>query len=557
MEFDIAEYASAMDEFLTKMERVPSHIHPEIQNAMEKICRLLRIGKVQVCFYQTPADERAGRGDTAVLYYDKDADEERYIVKRNITNDGNIVIYRIYQKSKDENWIAIERDKIDILIQMLFVFNSRARVMNLIDYLTFHDRDFGTYNIAYFIKIAGMYIAQHRIEDFGACHFNFKRLSAINQLLGRERGTVLMIDFIKGLEAMLSSDEPVCRIGGDNFFVLFYKDNLPKVKEYLTGQELIYNTETGDRISISAAAGFYMIPANVKEPSVIMDCVSTAIQLAKNVKKQQFVFYDEAVTLQMKNKKLVEAMFSHAIENEEFAVYYQPKVGLRDYSLSGAEALCRWLHKGKLMPPDQFIPVLEQGTAICTLDFYMLEHVCQDIRKWLDEGKKVVKVSVNLSRRHMGDPDLLQRLLSIIDKYHVPHQYIEIELTETTTDADFNDLKNIVFGLKKQGISTSVDDFGVGYSSLNLIKDLPWSVIKIDKSFLEQHEGSRGNYVMLKYVISMAQELGMEVIVEGVETVEHIKLLKENNCYLAQGFYFDRPLPKDEFEKRLSLNDDC
>lgn len=181
----------------------------------------------------------------------------------------------------------------------------------------------------------------------------------------------------------------------------------------------------------------------------------------------------------------------------------------------------------------------------------MLEHVCRDIRQWIDEGKEVVKVSVNLSRCHLGNPELLNTILDIIDKYEVPHQYIEIELTETTTDVAFHDLKSIVFGLQEQGISTSVDDFGVGYSSLNLLKELPWNVIKIDKSFLEYHEGNRVNYIMLKQVIAMAQELGMEVIVEGVETVEHIKMLKENNCYMAQGFYFDKPLPKEEFVERI------
>lgn len=215
---------------------------------------------------------------------------------------------------------------------------------------------------------------------------------------------------------------------------------------------------------------------------------------------------------------------SDAIANEEFVVYYQPKVHLQKYTITGAEALCRWIHDGEMMPLAQFIPILEQNKAICTLDFYMLEHICRDMRQWLDECRELVKVSVNLSRRHMGDPELLNHIISIIDKYEVPHQYIEIELTETTTDVDFYDLKAIVFGLQKQKISTLVDDFGVGYSSLNLIKKLPWNVIKIDKSFLEHDENNLSNYIMLKQVIIMAQD-----------------------------FYFDKPLPKEEFLKRIEV----
>ncbi len=200
-----------------------------------------------------------------------------------------------------------------------------------------------------------------------------------------------------------------------------------------------------------------------------MDYVSVAMNISKNVQHVQFLSYDENLMMQMKNKKVVEAMFSDAIAREEFVVYYQPKVRLREYDLAGAEALCRWKRGGEMIPPDRFVPILEQSKAICTLDFYMLEHVCRDIRQWIDEGRDVVKISVNLSRRHMGDSELLGNILSIIDKYEVPHQYIEIELTETTTDVAFYDLKSIVFGLQEQGISTSVDDFGVVYSSLNLI----------------------------------------------------------------------------------------
>ena len=176
-----------------------------------------------------------------------------------------------------------------------------------------------------------------------------------------------------------------------------------------------------------------------------------------------------------------------------------------------------------------------------------------DLRKWLDEGKNVVRVSVNFSRQHMGDVDLAERILQIIDSYRIPHQYLEIELTETTTDVAFTDLRKLVDKLQSQGIRTSVDDFGVGYSSLNLIRELPWDVLKIDKSFLpDTIDPTNEKYVMFKYLVAMAQNLGLECIVEGVETVNHIRVLKKNQCYMAQGFYFDKPLPKDEFERRFT-----
>ncbi|MDE5966501.1 MAG: bifunctional diguanylate cyclase/phosphodiesterase [Lachnospiraceae bacterium] len=553
MEWNVTEYADAMDEFLLKMKHVPSPKHPGMREAVARLARLLRIVKMQVTLYENIEHEKSGQGNLSVFYQMGETDQTRVCVKREIIENGNVMVYKAFQGMGDAPWTEVEREKIDLLLYMLFVFNGRSRAMQMLSYLTFHDREFGTYNIAYFLKTAGIYIRNQCIGNFTACYFNFRRLSLINQLIGRKCGTAAMQKFIKGLEDLFVHDEFIARIGGDNFLALFRTEKLQQVKDYLTEQNIVYNDQTGERITVSAAAGFYTIPEDITQPTQIMDYVSIAMNIAKNVQHVQFLSYDDSLMMQLKNKEVVEAMFLDAIAREEFVVYYQPKVRLREYVLAGAEALCRWNHNGEMIPPDRFIPILEQSNAICKLDFYMLEHVCRDIRQWLDEGREVVKISVNLSRRHMGDSDLLGNILSIIDKYKVPHQYIEIELTETTTDVAFNDLKSIVFGLQKQGISTSVDDFGVGYSSLNLIKELPWNVIKIDKSFLEYHEGNRGNYIMLKQVIAMAQELGMEVIVEGVETVEHIRMLKENNCYLAQGFYFDRPLPKEIFVERIGM----
>ena len=221
----------------------------------------------------------------------------------------------------------------------------------------------------------------------------------------------------------------------------------------------------------------------------------------------------------------------------------------------GAEALCRWFHEGKMVSPGAFIPVLEETDDICKLDFYMLDHVCRDIRRWIDQGRKVVRISVNLSRKHMINRNLVEQLMKIIDRHNVPHSCIEIELTETTTDVAFSDLKRVVTGLQSAGIFASVDDFGIGYSSLNLIRELPWNVLKVDRSILpmEDDEPNSVNSIMFRYVIAMVNELGIECIVEGVETEKQLEILRMNNCHYAQGFLFDKPLPVAQFEERMSL----
>jgi EAL domain-containing protein (putative c-di-GMP-specific phosphodiesterase class I) len=252
------------------------------------------------------------------------------------------------------------------------------------------------------------------------------------------------------------------------------------------------------------------------------------------------------------DKNNVEELFDEAIKNEEFKVFYQPKVNLKTYEPNGAEALCRWIHNDEIIPPDEFIPILEQSSKIEVLDFYMLDHMCRDMRKWLDEGKRVVQISVNLSRINVGQERLLERIIETIDRYRIPHSYVQVELTETSTELGFDELRDLVLGLRDAGISTAVDDFGTGYSSLKLISELPWNVLKVDKSLLHEAERTGSSeHLMLCHIISMVRDLGMECVVEGVETPEDVKLLKDNNCFMAQGYYFDRPISREYFEQLL------
>lgn len=554
MELNATQYAEALDDFLLKMERLSGEDDPDCQAAVEKIGTLLRIALIKVTFYMAPENEPQGTGEEFCLYRNGTADPQRCFHQRETTSSRNIVIYNIYQKLDEPDWSEQEREKLQILAKMLFVYNGRARIMKLAEFLLFYDRDLKIYNLTYFKKHADEMIAQNRIGDFTACYFDLEHFSNVNQQVGIERGNQIMFSFVRRLYELFSDseDELVCRVGGDNFIAIFYNEHTDAIKKFLEGVEISVDDSMQTKVLITASAGFYEIPDNCGTSSDIVDRVSMANNVAKNLAAESSVFYNEALLHHVNDITVVQNLFPEALKNEEFLVYYQPKVYLKNYELIGAEALCRWNHGGEIIPPGRFIPVLEQSKAICALDFYMLDHVCRDIRKWLDEGRKVVKVSVNLSRCHFGNINLLNDILNTIDKHNVPHKYIEIELTETTTDVSFKDLKEIVFGLQANGISTAVDDFGTGYSSLNLVRELPWNMIKIDKSFLDKNENAPGqNCVMLKHIIAMSQEMGITSIVEGVETIEHVKILKENNCFLAQGFCFDKPLPKNIFENRL------
>lgn len=551
MSFDIYAYSTAFDSFILEMEKVSGVNPKEISAAAEGVCKSLRIARIDILIYADPDSEAAGMGAEDVLYETSGYDDANSLRIREVTGGGNILVYIFSPEKGAEPWTDEELKRIRVFEKAIFSFNGRANVMNKVSQMTYYDPDLGIPNLTCFKKNIEEIINREEIGRYGCCSFDLRRFSVINKHIGRRRATGVMKEYIQMLRALLIQGEALCRVGSDNFMVLFEKEHLDKITAHLSGVGIIYDKSQNLRVFVSAYAGCYMIPSDCRNSSEIMDAIGAALSSARAM-NIEMAFFDDKLRQSRSEVKMVENDFYESLENEEFHVYYQPKVDLKTYSLHGAEALCRWIKNGEMIPPYRFIPTLEQSKSICVLDFYMLEHTCRDIRRWLDEGRPAVTVSVNLSRRHLGDMDLLEHIISCIDKYNVPHQYIQIELTETTTDVDFSELKKIVEGLREAGISTAVDDFGIGYSSLNLIKELPWNVLKIDKSFLPAEDDANSQkYAMLKHIIALVQDIGLQAIVEGVETADQVQLLKENNCFLAQGFYFDKPLPVAEFEKRL------
>lgn len=552
MIFDYKAYSRLLNEFIIEGEKIEQYRDPAFNKILESICKFLRISRISSAVFDSTCDSAIIKSAPHIYYDDGNADSTRVLKFTENNVRACKANYSFMQSKSGQDWSEEEVQQIEAFEKLIYTFCDRSYASTIAKDLSMFDNDLMIYPLTFFLATVKNLIRQGRIGEFGGVYFNIKHFSSINDRFGRDCATNIMKLFIHGILEKILYEECICRVGGDNFVVLFKKDNLNIIKNYLSGMPITFND--GETVTVTTTAGYYMIPEATESATDVMDRISTAYQLAKSVYKRPFLFYDDEIMQHQTHVKEIEMMFPSAIENEEFKVFYQPKTQLNNYQLAGAEALCRWFRNGKVISPGEFIPVLEGSKAICTLDFYMLDHVCRDIRRWLDEGREAVKVSVNLSRLHLGDEDLLESILRIIDKYKVPHHFIEIELTETTTDVDYKELKKIVYGLREQDISTSVDDFGVGYSSLNLIREMPWNVLKIDKSFLptqEEENNDPSKVKMLRHIITMSQDLGLECIVEGVETAEQVKLLKDCKCYLAQGFYFDRPLPVKEFEQKL------
>ncbi|MBP5607233.1 MAG: EAL domain-containing protein [Lachnospiraceae bacterium] len=560
MTIEFLEYESMLRDMLLELEKLTEWKVPEVAKIIAPMCRVLHMARLKQEFYPNARAEAERQGREYILIDNGTPDMSRPFVGREVNATGNVSVYSFYADVDKAEWDADDIEQLHLFEKMLYAFHGRAILRNLVEERTYTDQQLNVRNHLYVLKQVSQIIARHEILSYGMVCFNLAGFSLVNSRIGREAGTKVMSRYIKMLQEKLCVPGVMGRMGGDNFVGIFKKEDLDVIRTHLGGTGVIYNDETNERVLISAVAGYY-IPDGKEEinnADDMMDRVMMAVNVARHTKEVKELFFSPELLEKQTEQKIIERQFPEAIAKCMFKVYYQPKVNLEDYSLAGAEALCRSIKDKEVIPPGAFIPVLEQSTNICLLDFYMLEHVCQDIRRWLDQGKEPVRVSVNFSRRHLGDMDLVEHIIDIIDRNYVPHSLIEIELTETTTDVEFADLKRVVNSLQENGICTSVDDFGTGYSSLNLIKQISWNVLKLDKSILPIMTQSEftNDSIMLRYVVAMATDMGLECIVEGVETGDQVDLLKRNNCYMAQGFYFDRPLPVYEFEKRIDHQKD-
>ena len=468
--------------------------------------------------------------------------------------NGVTAVYTIYPLVEQDEWSGRALKWLSFFMMQLHEANERQNLVQDEKYYRYHDPQTKHTNMAYYFECCDFYIKNRIIDQYTAMSVNLCDFTNLNLMIGSSNCDTVLIRYMDWLKEGLGDDEVVSRISGDQFALLIRKEHEDMILEKLRSSMIPYGDRASDVATVSAEAGIYRLPADVESHHNVIQAVSNALNIAKNSLQLQFAYYDPMSADATARRKFYEEEFEKALDNEDIRVYFQPKVSLKDYELIGAEALSRWFINGEMLPPDSFIPILEETTRICELDFYVLDHVCKSIQNWIRHGVKPVKVSVNFSRRHLSNKNLVNHIVQVLDKYEVPHQYIEIELTETTIDADYEALKLIVSNLRECGIESSVDDFGMGYSSLSLIRDVPFKVLKIDKSFLgdKNVEPDERQRAMMKHVISMANDLGMECIAEGVENMEHVQLLKENKCYMAQGFLFNKPIPQEEFESILT-----
>lgn len=546
-------FYSLFEEMAYHITRVEDFNREAFVDCLKRICELFDIAKGVTEFYLTPKHENDHDGEMLIDYDNGHGDV--IVMQRRIVSRSKAVLIGTLYASKDATPLdEEEREKLDLLLRTLLSFVSRNRLIQVVEQLGFYDEQ-SFPNTRYYIRYLNMMQEKRKLTAMTAACLNLRHFGVINQEIGRALGDKVMRGYFELLQKAVGKSGVACRMGGDNFVLCFEKKLVDQVLQVIMGKAIAYDSKNDKKVMVSASVGLFSIPEDFEldGPGFLLDRIMNAVGMARQGANGHVVFYDESVSQRRQVIQRLQGDFPKALKEREFHVYYQPKVNVETGELEGAEALCRWIKDGKIVSPGDFIPALEQGVEICELDYYMLDRVCEDIARWLKEGRNVVRISVNFSRKHLVETDMLEHILEVVDKHQIPHEYIEVELTETTTDVEFKDLTRVVMGLRSEGIYTAVDDFGMGYSSLNLIREIPWHVIKIDRSLLPATEADEESItgLMYKHVVSMIRELGMNCVTEGVETKRQVDLLRNTRCLVAQGFYFDKPLPGQEFENRL------
>ncbi|MCR5529754.1 MAG: GGDEF domain-containing phosphodiesterase [Saccharofermentans sp.] len=546
-------YYSLLEDMTDMMNDPDNFDRDAFIRILTRFAELFNVSKGVTEFYMSLTDEKNGYGEVLIDYDNGHGDKE--IVKRRIVAKSGVVMKCTFYAAADSPELPTEDlKKLDLIARMILGLVSRNRLIGVVEKLGFTDGQ-GYPNYRTFLRYLQNVNSEGTLGGRVAFKYNLRHFGLVNQDVGRTVGDVVMRNHFELISSIVGNHGIVCRMGGDNFIGILDKKDLESLLAALSGVPVVYDNGNLKRVMVRSSVGVFELPDpyRFEDPDDIMDILMPAASIAKNGSGDSIVFADEKLLKMKHNSMMVQKNFPKALAENEFFPYYQPQVDITTGRTVGAEALCRWKKDGRLIMPGQFIPVLEQSTDICLLDFYMLDAVCRDIRRWMDEGSPIVRISVNMSRKHLIDVDFVEHLTSIIDRRQIPRDYIEIEFTETVDNAGFGELKQVVEKLRSVGIYTSVDDFGAGYTALALLSDIPWNIIKIDRSFLpEQGKNDTANLLpIMKHIAQIADELGMSTVVEGVETEEHVKIMRENNCRIAQGFFYHRPMPVTDFEELL------
>lgn len=376
--------------------------------------------------------------------------------------------------------------------------------------------------------------------------FDIEKFKLINTAYGEEKGTEILNFIGNGLSTICTDEQVYIRLSADVFMICTAFEDISEIERLIKVIE--ERLSSYDGISYKLVFGVNIITDKTLPLRKNGDRAAMARQGIKGNAIKNVAYYTENQENSLISRKYIEDRMEAALANNEFVMYLQPKYSISAGKVVGAEALVRWISPERgVISPGEFIPIFEKNHFIIKLDECVWEQVCRAIRDWIDKGYEPIPVSVNISRVHLESDRFIRILGGLVEKYRIPKELLEIEITES---ADNSGTDSMIIKLHDEGYVLLMDDFGSGYSSLNMLKNTPFDVIKIDRDFFSEFMLSDRGKKIIAHTISMSKDIGMGLVAEGIETEEQAKFISDCGCDVAQGFYYSKPVTKEEFEKR-------
>ncbi len=435
---------------------------------------------------------------------------------------------------------------------LMYSILTRNRYLKLVEKSAYYDELTGLPNLVKLKKDMRQVLEENTTNQYAVVKMDIANFKAINELYSFDMGNKVLKCISETAGFVKEPTLIVARIGPDEF-ILFasrrFLDNFGNTKKFF--EDVFRKILSGiTDHSIIFRFGRYFIEPGDTDVDDIVNKVSMAHSFTKTTDGESLCDYDDTFKKQSLLIAEITNKMHGALKHGEFKVFLQPKFSILNEEMIGAEALVRWDDgTGAKIFPNVFIPMFEANGFVTELDKYMLENVCKTIRSWLDKGYKCVAISVNFSRIHLQNPNFVSDLVQIVKRQNVPTSYIEIELTETTITENEGEIDKLLSDLHEAGFTVSIDDFGAGYSSLGMLKNFKVDTLKLDRSFFVNNKYDERGDLVIDGIIQIAHSLDMKIVAEGVEEPEQIEFLKKVNCEAAQGYYYAKPMPAQEFEE--------
>ncbi|MCC0667837.1 EAL domain-containing protein [Clostridioides sp. ZZV14-6009] len=427
---------------------------------------------------------------------------------------------------------------------ILYILYSKAKSQKTIEKMAYTDFVTGYSNWRKFeLDVRNLLKKASQNDKHAMVIFDIDKFKAINDIYGHKKGNSILKDIADTLDSITHNNETFARVSSDNFNMLLSYDTREDIINVI--KKIIINNDV-----VNLSFGIYEIKDKSLSISAYSDRASLAKLSIKNNRDINFAFFNDELRDKLLLEDKIEKKMEYALENNQFIMYLQPKYNIKSEKFCGSEALVRWQYTEKeFIYPSDFIPIFEKNGFITKIDMYILEQACKEIRTLFDKGISPLPISVNFSRVDFFKKDFITKIVNICDKYKIPYSLIEIEITESSMFGDTDTLFEVSRSLQDIGFILSMDDFGSGYSSVNMLKNIPLNVIKLDRGFFIDDKNIDKSQIVIKSIVSLIKQLGIRVVAEGIETKSQVEMLRKANCDIIQGYYFSKPLPVKEFEK--------